>query len=223
MKPRLTLWICGLLAASAAAAFAWFMRLPLPFEGFAIVAAGGLAFVATLSLVAFAPSSWVWSEAERLRMAFQARHGLTGDTAENVLEAIERAHGRAKVLRKSAGKMRKDMAERVLGTADRFDAAARELFYTPDRLRDLRAVLIRSKLIEDAALAHATLRQRKQAETEDTSRQKLATAIDALEAAFDATDLMAARGLLAEVETSSGVAETLLRPHNFKKTTGPSA
>ena len=208
-------WICGLLAASAAVAFAWFFRLPLPFDGFAVLVAAGLAFLATLSLLATVPASWIWTETERLRMAFQARHGLTGDTAENVLESIERAHNRAIVLRKSAGSMRDDMAERVLSTADRFDAAARELFYTPDRLRDLRAVLIRSKLIEDAAIAHAALRRRKQLETEEASRQKLTSAIAALEEAFDATDLMAARGLFAEVESSSDVAETLLRPPPF--------
>jgi len=221
MTPRLTPWICGLLAAGAAVAFSWFTRLPLPFDGFAVLVAAGLGFLGTLSLVAIAPARWVWSEGERLRMEFQARHGLTGATADNVLEAIERAHQRAIVLRKSASHMREDMAERVVGTADRFDAAARELFYAPDRLRDLRAVLIRSELIEDAATAHASLRQRKQEMTEDSSRQKLSTAIEALEAAFDATDMMVARGLLAEVETASDVAETLLRPRHLKKTKGP--
>lgn len=223
MTPGLTLWLCAGMSALFAVAFAWFVRLPLPFDGFAVLAAACLACLGTLSLVAIAPARWIWSEAEQLRMAFQARHGLTGTTAENVLDAIERAHLRAAVLREKAGHMRSDMAERVTATADRFDAAARELFYAPDRLRDLRAVLIRSELIEDAARAHASLRQRKQAQTEDASRQKLLGAIEALDAAFDATDLMAARGLLAEVETASDVAETLLRPRRLNKTTGPRA
>lgn len=223
MMPRLTLFFCGLLATCAAVTFAWLVRLPLPFDGFAVLAAAGLAFLGTLSLLAIAPANWIWTEAERLRMEFQARHGLTGATAENVLEAVERAHQRAIVLRKSAKHMRDDMAERVLSTADRFDAAARELFYTPDRLRDLRAVLIRSKLIEDAAIAHASLRRRKHAETEEASRQKLFSALAALEEAFEETDLMAARGLFAEVETSSDVAETLLRPRHLNNTTGPTA
>ncbi len=215
MTPHLTLWVCALLAACGAIAFAWFMRLPLPFDGFAVLAAAGLAFLGTLTLVAIAPERWVWRDSERLRREFQARHGVSGAAADNVLETIERTHKRATVLRKSASHMRNDMAERILTTADRFDAAARELFYAPDRLRDLRAVLIRSELIEDAATAHAALRQRRQNETEDVSRQKLSAAIEALEAAFDATDLMVARGLLAEVETASEVAETLLRPRHL--------
>lgn len=223
MKPGVTLWLCAVVSTTCSVAFAWFVRLPLPFDGFAILAAAVLAFLSTLSLAAVVPAGWIWSEAERLKMAFQARHGVTGPKATNVLDAIERAHQRAGVLRRKADQMRGDMAERVMATADRFDAAARELFYAPDRLRDLRAVLIRSELIEDAARAHASLRQRKQVETEDASREKLLSAIEALDAAFDATDLMVARGLLAEVETASEVAETVLRPRRLKKTSGHKA
>jgi len=73
-------------------------------------------------------------------------------------------------------------------------------------------VVVRSELIEDAARAHATLRGRNQAATEDLSRQKLQAAIAALDAAFDQTELMAAKGLLQEVEVASDVAEQVLTP-----------
>ncbi|MEM8803589.1 MAG: hypothetical protein AAGF55_13740 [Pseudomonadota bacterium] len=186
--------------------------MPLPFPGFAVVAAAGLAFLGTLSLVAWMPRGWVWTEAEQLRHAFQARHGGTDFAIDNALEAITTAHGRAGALRQAATAMRDDTAEKVGAVADRMDAAAREIFYAPDRHRDLRAILIRSELIEDAAKAHAALRRRKQDATEDASRQKLLSAVESLKAAFDQTDLLAARGLLAEVEAASDVAETVLKP-----------
>lgn len=209
MTSRLVLWASGLLAAVLGAAFAWFLRLPLPFDGFAGLVAAGLAFFATLTLVAWMPSRWVWTEVERLRHAFQARHNVTDYAAGSALEAITRAHARAIKLRATAKAMRDDVAERVDAVADRLDVAAREIFYAPQRQRDLRAVLIRSELIEDAATAHAKLRERNQSETESASRKKLIAAVDALDAAFDQTDLLAAHGLLAEVEAASEVAETV--------------
>lgn len=201
-----------MLAALLAIAFAWFVRLPLPFEGFAVVVAALLAFLGTLTLISWMPIGWVWSDAERLRHAFQAQHGISGNAADAALDAITTAHGRANTLRTAASAMREDVAERVEALADRLDAAAREIFYEPKQQRALRAIVIRSDLIEDAATAHAKLRQRNQTTTEDASREKLSAAIEALDAAFDETGLLAARGLLAEVETASEVAETLLKP-----------
>lgn len=205
-----------------AAAFSWFVRLPLPFDGFAVVCAAGLAFVGTLALVAWMPARWIWTDAETLRMAFQARHGLTGEAAQMSLEAITTAHARADVLRRAAAVMRDDMAEKVTGVADRLDTAAREIFYVPDRRRAMRAVLLRSDLIVEAATAHAKLRGRKQAETEEASRAKLTAAVDALDAAFDQTDLLAARGLLAQVGVASDVAERLLTPRSARGTSSSS-
>ncbi|MEM9426960.1 MAG: hypothetical protein AAGA06_09685 [Pseudomonadota bacterium] len=212
MSPGLSLWTAGIVAAALSAVFAWITRLPLPFDGFAAVVAAGLAFVGTVTLVTWMPARWVWTEGERLRHAFQARHGVSDYAAGSALEAITTAHARANTLRATATAMREDVAEQVHAVADRLDTAAREIFYTPERQRDLRAVLIRSELIEDAARAHAKLRERAHSETEDASRRKLITAVDALQAAFDQTDLLAARGLLAEVEAASEVAETVLKP-----------
>ncbi|MEL6465189.1 MAG: hypothetical protein AAFQ58_09495 [Pseudomonadota bacterium] len=212
MSVRFTPWVSGLLAALFGAVFAWYVRLPLPFDGFAALAAAGLAFWATLTFVAWMPSRWVWTEAERLRHAFQARHNISDAAAGSALKAITTAHARANTLRAAASTMREDVADRVHALADRLDVAAREIFYAPQRQREISAVLIRSELIEDAALAHAKLRKRNQAETEDASRTKLIAAVDALDAAFDDSDLLAARDLLAEVEVASEVAETVLKP-----------
>ena len=122
-------------------------------------------------------------------------------------------HMRANRLRDAAKVMREDVSDQVRAIADRLDVAAREIFYTPERHSALRAVLVRSELIEDAARAHAKLRARKHADTEQASRQKLVAAIDVLDAAFEQTDLLAAQGLLAEVEIASDVAETVLGRH----------
>ncbi len=218
MTPRVSLWTAGLIAALAGAAFAWSVRLPLPFEGFAILAAAGLAGFGTLALLAWSPRGWLWSDAEQLHHAFQARHGTSAAAAASALEAITQAHLRALTLRRAATAMRKDVAEEVAGIADRMDAAAREIFYAPERQRDLRAVLVRSDLIVDAAAAHAALRRRKSAPIEEeAARTKLLAAVAALDAAFDETELLAARGLLADVEVASTVAEAVLTPRRAAK------
>lgn len=209
----------GVVAAIGAAIFSSLVRLPLPFDGFAMLAAGVFAGVGTLALVAWMPRRMVWTDAERLRHAFQARHGVSEYAAGSALDAITQTHGRATQLRGFAKVMREDVAEDVIAVADRLDAAAREIFYDPERHRALRAVLIRSELIEDAARAHAKLRGKNQNETEEISRQKLRAAVSALDAAFDQTDLQAARGLLHDVETASDVAETLLKPRGSLQVT----
>lgn len=215
MSPRTSLLLAGGFASIGAVVFALLTRLPLPFDGFAALVASGLAFLGTLALTAWMPASWLWTERERLTLAFGDRHGISGGSASVALEAIASAHERATALRQASQVMRDDMAEKVGGLADRMDAAAREIFYVPDRVRDLRSVLVRSELIEDAARAHAALRKRGHKDTEDASRAKLHAALDALDAAFDQTDLLAARGLLQEVEVASEVAETLLKPRRL--------
>jgi hypothetical protein len=212
MTPRTVLWVAGTLCAAFGAAFAWFVRLPLPFDGFAVIVAGVLAFWGTVSVLAWMPIGWLWTDAERLRYAFRGRHGISDDAADVALGAITTAHERANTLRGAARVMRDDVAERVKTAADRLDSAAHEIFYAPQQQRELRAIVIRSELIEDAATAHAKLRAREHRLTEDASREKLVAALDALEAAFDQTDLLTARGLLSEVEVASEVAESLLKP-----------
>jgi len=218
MKPHVSPWFATCVAAVLCAGFVWAVRMPLPFDGFVAVAAALLAFLGTLTLVAWMPRHWVWSDAEQLRLAFRAQHGVSEYAADSALQAIVTTHARASALRHAGRAMRDDVAERVDAVADRLDAAAREIFYAPDRHRDLRAILIRSELIEDAVKAHAALRTRNQHETENASRQKLVSALAALDAAFDQTELLAARGLLAEVEVASDVAETVLKPRRSLKT-----
>ena len=213
MIQRAALPLAAVLSASLAAAFALAFRLPLPVPGFAALAAAALAGAGTLALLAWLPAGWVWTEDERLRLAFRARHGITDAAAASALEAITQTHGRATRLRRAARAMRDDMAARVDALADRLDLAAREIFYLPRRHQALRTVLSRSALIEEAARAHAALRRRKgEAATEDASRERLAAALGAIEEALDRTELSAARGLLHEVDVASGVAEDLLRP-----------
>lgn len=217
MTPSTSLWIAGLVATGFSVGFALFVRMPMPFAGFAAIAAAGLAALGTITLLAWFPRAWVWSDAERLRQAFKARHGVSEAAAGNALSMITQTHARADAIRHAAQAMRDDVAERVGTVADRLDAAAREIFYDPGRQRDLRAVLVRSELIEDAAVAHAALRGKNHETTAKSSREKLLAAVDALEAAFDETDLMAARGLLAEVEVASEVAESVLKPRRTLK------
>lgn len=214
MTPKTTPWVAALFSATICALFAWFVRLPLPFTGFAAGAAAALAALGTLTLVAWMPRTWIWSEAEMLRHAFMARHGLSDTAAGSALEAITMAHGRAIKLRQTAEAMREEVANKVRQVADRLDIAAREIFYAPERQRQLRSVLVRSELIEDAATAHAALRLRKHEATEQTSRAKLVAALDALDAAFDETDLLAAQGLLHNVAVASDVAEKVLAPRH---------
>lgn len=208
----LRLFAAGLLACLMATAFVFYVRLPLPFAGFSIVVASAMAALGTLTLVAFMPQRWVWSDIERLHHAFRARHGLSDAAAKAALDTVTTAHGRADALRHSAHAMRDDVGGTVRAVADRIDAAAREIFYSPNQQRALRTVLVRAELIESAADAHAKLRRRAPRETQDASRQQLLLAVKALDHAFDQTDLLAARGLLAEVETSSSVAEMVLKP-----------
>ncbi|MEM9852847.1 MAG: hypothetical protein AAF841_00195 [Pseudomonadota bacterium] len=212
MSPQSSHWIAAALAALLAATFALLVRLPLPFPGFSIAVAASLAALGTFAFVAWMPPRWVWTDVERITQAFQARHGLGEGTAKVALDAITKSHARADSLRRSARAMREDVAADVEALADRLDAAAREIFYNPAQQRKLRGVLVRAQLIEDAATAHAALRARGHGETEEASRQKLRAAISALNAAFDETDLLAARGLLQEVDVASSVAERLLAP-----------
>ncbi|MEP3765153.1 MAG: hypothetical protein ABJM44_00095, partial [Marinomonas sp.] len=226
MRLMLLLFAPALLSCLLAVTFAFLFRLPLPFPGFSAVAAAGLAALGTLSFIAIMPPRWVWSEAERLRYAFQSQHSLSDAAAQRALDTITTAHARANSLRQSAMAMRDDVAKMIDAVADRIDAAAREIFYAPNQQRALRDVLIRSELIETAAQAHAALRRREHKDTEDVSRQKLLRAVKALDEAFEQTDLLAARGLLAEVDTSSSVAETVLKPRRplqFNKATDPSS
>ena len=64
MTARYAPFVLAIFAAVLAAAFALGVRLPLPFEGFALLAAACLAFLGTLSLTAMAPVRWLWNDAE---------------------------------------------------------------------------------------------------------------------------------------------------------------
>ena len=103
MSPRLSHWCAALIAAVLCAGLAWRVRMPLPFDGFAALAAAGLAFLGTLSLVAWMPRHWVWSDAEQLRLAFRAQHCVSEYAADSALSAIVTTHARASALRGTDG------------------------------------------------------------------------------------------------------------------------
>lgn len=214
MRPARTPWAVALIAGLASLAFVALVRLPLPFAGVTAVVAAGLAFLGALALGAWLPASWLWTDSERLTAAFKARHQIMDARAQSALHAIAGAHGRAAVLRDGAAEVAPDLAERAAAMADRLDTAAREIFYDPDRLPALRAIITRSELISDAMSAHMTLRGRMGADSDQTaqSREKLIGALSALDEAFEASDTAAGARLLAEVEAASSTAESLLAP-----------
>ncbi len=219
MTPQRAPFVLALIAAGLAAGFALLMRLPLPFEGCAMLAAALLAALATLSLLALAPVRWLWTDADLLARAFRLRHDLSDLGARNALAAITKAHDQALALRRAATHMQPQMSELVEEAAGRLDAAARTLFYAPDQLRALQPVLSRAELIVEAAEAHAALRrapERPGSPQQDASRKALRAATSALTEAFMATEARAAQGLLEKVETASEIAETLLSGRTSK-------
>lgn len=209
-------FIIAFLAACAAVTFALTARLPLPFEGFAALSAGVLAFLLTLTTTLFLPKTYIWTDTERLHHAFSERHGLTDARAQNALLAITSAHDRAAILRKCALRFRPDLKKETEMAADILDRAARDVFYDPSALTVHRANLIRAELVEDAVRAHAKLRDRAETGVIDsqieTSRNHVFEALSSMKEAFDLAENRLANQLLTEVDVASATAETLLRP-----------
>ena len=214
MRPSRACMLAGVIGGAAAFCFAFLAPLPVPFPGATLVAAAALAFLGTLALAAWMPTGWLWYDAERLAQAFAARHDLGEEATKAALAAIVEAHDRAAMLRQAAPDFQEDLRANVTRAADRLDAVARDVFYTPKGLSRVRSLLTRSALIEEATLAHADLRKRTSEDdpTAAASRESLWSATQALEEAFAALDLSAERKLLDQVETASSVAETLLAP-----------
>ena len=219
MSPRTSPWLAGLLGGLATLAFLTLVRLPQQAEALVIWLGAGLAFLATLSLAAWMPARWLWTDTERLTHAYKTRHGVADGRAQSALLAISGAHERAAVLRSAAPELAESLAERSEAMADKLDAAAREIFYDPGRLPALRSIISRSELISEAMDAHRSLRQRAGGDSDQTqkSRTQLIKALDALDEAFAQSDTIAADRLLAEVEASSTTAETLLAPKRSKR------
>lgn len=214
MTPRGTLLTVPFLAALISVAFVYNVRLPFIFDGSVVVIAAVLAFVLCMTILAWLPAGWLWTDAEMLSHAFKSYHRLSDQGTNNALAAITETHARAADLRKLSVQFHKDLQSQVERAADQLDAGAREIFYQPSRLRALGPVLRRAELIEDATRAHKALRGRAKSDhaTVALSRKKLAGALDALQSAFAQSDLAVARGHLEQVEIASSVAENLLSP-----------
>lgn len=221
MTRQSTPWLIALIAAGVATAFALTRRLPLPFDGFAVMTAAGLAFLLALSAVLFLPKTFIWTDAERLHHAFSVRHGLTDARAQNALSAITTAHDRAATLRTAATTFREDLKRETESAADLLDRVARDIFYEPGALSAHRANIIRSELVEDAVKSHAKLRDRSQSGAIDDqitrSRKHVSEALMSMQQAFDLAENRLANQLLTEVDVASATAETLLRPRGSRQ------
>lgn len=218
MKPALFPWLVAVIVTVSAAGFALIARLPLPFDGFAAVAAALMAGMSTLSLTMMAPARWIWTDAERLRHAFAQRHNMSELRSENVLDAITAAHARADQFRNGAALFAAPLDQRTKEMADRLDDIARDLFYHPDALSVHRQALVRSELIEEAVLGHASLRKRGQSDVNAPqiaqSKDRVDAALISLEDAFDHNENRLADRLVQQVEISSATAEMLLKRRN---------
>jgi len=213
-------WLVAIPAVLIAVAFAFLVRLPLPFDGFSALAAAGLALLLTLAFGLALPARLLWSDSERIAHAFSVRHGMSDTGAKVALDAITRAHDIAALLRGASDRFAEPLQSRAIALADRLDSAARDIFYDPETLAVHRKTLVRSELIEDAVAAHAALRGRAETDANSAqvveSRAKVSAALDALEAAFDASETQLADKLLAQVEVASATAETLLAPRGAR-------
>lgn len=216
MSPARSPWLAAMIAVIVAVAFALLVRLPLPFDYAAALAAAALAAILTLAIGLAMPAAWIWTDAERLAHAFSRRHGISDTRAGLALDAINRAHRQADVLRRAAPRFAEPLQARAMAGADRLDGAAREVFYDPEALGVHRKTLVRAELIEEAVALHAKLRARGEQDANSAqmveSRARVTAALDALDEAFDASETRLADRLLAQVDVASATAETLLAP-----------
>ena len=214
MTPSRSLFCAVFAGALIGTLSVYAVRMPVFFDGSSIAVAAVLAFLGCLSAIAWMPEHWLWTDADRLAMAFRQYHKLSDLGANNALRTITETHERAESLRRHSLQFHDDLKHPLNAAADQLDASAREIFYQPSRLRALGPVLRRVELIEEATLAHKALRKRAQKNqaTIALSREKLISALTAMDAAFSQTDLSAARGHLEQVDIASSVAERLLSP-----------
>jgi hypothetical protein len=206
-------WISAVIAAALAVGFVAFVRLPMPFPGFAAVSAAVLAAIITLALICYAPTRWLYSDSELLTHAFKKRHDISDTRAALALDALSTAHQRALLIRSAASSFVPDLQTRALQAANALDQAARHLYYEPQRLPSLRGPIVRSELVEEAVAAHHALRSEGATDRHaQASRDKLAPALEALEQAFQEANASFESQLLLQVEAASSTAETLLAP-----------
>ncbi|MEM9247711.1 MAG: hypothetical protein AAGB05_03330 [Pseudomonadota bacterium] len=215
----MTRWLpyaLGAVAAVGATVFALAVRLPMPFEGTASLAAAALAFLATLALGLALPARVLWSDAERLTHAFVTRHQMSEGRAVDALAAMTTAHRRADALRAEATAFAEALRQKTEAAADTLDEVAREIFYDPTSLQVYRANLVRADLIEETVSEHAQLRRRRASDANasqlELSRAQVDKALTAFQDAFAQSEERLANRILTRVTVSSDTAETLLAP-----------
>lgn len=209
LGPLLT--VLGAVLA-AGLAFLTFVRLPLYFPGFHVVAAVALGLMLSLGVLMMLPARWLHSEAALLRHAFDEMHGAQSGRFGTALETVIDTHERARRIRRIAPATQDDISALLNRTADRFDDIARSLFYAPQELSRVQTVLSRSELVVEAIETHGKLRARaREGKDVDLSRAHLRSSIESLHDALDTVEARAITSLLEKVEVASSTAETLLR------------
>lgn len=210
-------WIAAGVGLAVGLLVPLLVRLPLPFPGFSAVVAAFLALLVTFALLFAMPQRWLHTDDALLAHAFQARHGVSAQGANNALEAIQRAHRIASSLRSLSGNFIEALRAKAENAADLLDDAARKIFYEPRTLRQLQPALVRSEMIEELVQDHAKLRamldeKASGEETAQASRERVGAALDALDTAMRSIDQAEADRILQRVEASSATAERLLAP-----------
>ena len=92
MNPRAAPWLVAALAATAGAVFALGVRLPLPFEGFAVLVAASLAFFGTLAGCLFLPPRWLGTAAKGLDHGPHGKPAAWSGPAEQTKNPADRQH-----------------------------------------------------------------------------------------------------------------------------------
>lgn len=216
------LWpvIMGAISIAAGYTFLRFIPLPniAPFSD-ALIGAG-LAFGLYTGLSLMLPDRVLFSTYERMKLAFQALHGLPDQATENALRLSAEAQNHANALDASAPVLKKEVAKRVELSADRLSDIARIIFANPREGRTYMTLVKRAGLITDAVTKHASLMRSRNADDKEkaVARSSVIAALDAFSGAYEGLTQKKIAAQLSEIETSGQVAEQL-----FARMKGPSS
>jgi hypothetical protein len=207
--------MAALLTAVLAVGLVYVAVVPIPawFPFAHVLLPAGVALMLALGLLAMMPARWLFSEAFLLRHAFNQMHGAGSGRYSTALATVIATHDKASRIRRIAPATQPDIRALLNGTADRFDQIARSLFYQPQELPRIQAVLSRAELVVEAIETHGDLRARAGGAGKDVevSRARLRSSLAALHDVLDDVDARAVASLLDKVDIASSTAETLLR------------
>ncbi len=153
--------MAALLTAVLAVGLVYVAVVPIPawFPFAHVLLPAGVALMLALGLLAMMPARWLFSEAFLLRHAFNQMHGAGSGRYSTALATVIATHDKASRIRRIAPATQPDIRALLNGTADRFDQIARSLFYQPQELPRIQAVLSRAELVVEAIETHGDLRR----------------------------------------------------------------